>query len=162
MSTYLDEVERELRGIGAQRPIKPDVDPEPRPGPGRFDGAAAWARLGREAHDAIGSAALELIVARYGADLSPDMQTEVLFEAAEDVAGGHLEEIALEHLLHVGAIPRADVPGIPSLLGRICAECGATSADAGWRPPWTDWTEDGVICPCCMTATGAQEASPGR
>lgn len=151
--SYTAEIERELRSIGAARPIEPDVDPEPRPGPGRFDGGAAWARIGAEAQAAIGAAALELVVARQGMDLSRNMQEEALFEAAEAAAAGHLEEHVLEHLLEVGAIAQKDVPGIPSLLGRICARCGATAGDACWNPPWTDWSEDGTHCPSCKEGT---------
>lgn len=119
----------------------------------RFDGAAAWARLEPEPQAAIGAAALELVVARQGMDLSSDMREEALFECAEAAAGRHLEERAVEHLLDTAAIPRNDVPPLPSLVGRICARCGATEHDACWTPPWADWSADGTSCPQCEEQT---------
>ena len=117
----------------------------------RFDGAAAWSMLEPEAQAAIGGAALELVVARQGMDLSRDEREEAIFEAAETATVEVLEERALEHLLDVGAIPRREVPGIPSLLGPVCRGCGRTESDTCWTPPWesaSDWPEPDRCSAC--------------
>ena len=141
----------------APAPLVPYPGPEPSPPRiERFDGAAAWSRLEPQAQAAIGGAALELVIAREGMDASRDMREERIFEAAEREANAHLEERAMEHMLDVGAIPPDQVPGIPSLLGPICRECGCTDHDACWTPPRGDgcsWVEP-ELCSAC--AAGAQ------
>ena len=104
---FYDSVELSRRTMTRSGAVAP-------PAP-RFDGAAAWARLEPEAQAAIGAAALELAVARQGLDCARDMAEECRFEDAEQAAGKHLEERAVEHLLDVGAIPRDQVPPVPSL-----------------------------------------------
>ena len=124
----------------------------------RFNGASAWARLEPATQAAIGAAALELVIARQGMDLSRDMQEEALFEAAETEAASHLEERALEHMLDVEAIPHDQVPGIPSLLGPVCRGCGRTEHDTCWTPPWesvSEWPEPDQ-CPACVADAPVQ------
>ena len=128
----------------------------------RFDGADAWRLLEPEAQAAIGAAALELAVARSGMDLSRDMLEERLFEAAENEAASHLEERAIEHLTDVGALPRDQVPGVPSLLGPICRQCGCTEHDACWTPPWGEgcsWAGPDLCSACAADAPASLRAS---
>ena len=131
--------------------------------PSRFDGAEAWARLEPEAQTAIGAAALEFVVARLGMDVSYDEPAECVFEAAEHAVGVILEECATEHMLDVGAIPPDQVPGIPSLLGPVCRQCGCTERDACWTPPWGEgcsWVEPDLCSACAADAQIQPRTAP--
>ena len=134
----------------ATRP--PPPDPEPlRAIPPRFDGAVAWSQLEPEVQAAIGAAALELAIARYGLDVSYDTREERVFEAAEAAAGSALMGCALGHMLDLGAIPSDQVSGIPSLLGPVCRQCGCSEHDACSIPPWGEacsWTEPDLCSGC--------------
>ena len=160
LTPYLDEIERELAAFG--RRLRAAAGCEPieviPPRIERFDGAAAWSRLTSEQQGAIGAAALEVAVAREGMEVSRDTREELLFEAAENAAGGALAERALEPLLEAGAIPRDAAPGIPSLLGPICRGCGRTARDADRTPPWesaSEWPEPDR-CPACVADAPVQ------
>ena len=124
----------------------------------RFDGAALWPQLSPEQQAAFGAAALELAIARHGMDVARDMREEHLFEAAEQAAGAVIENLATKHVLETGLVSHDEVPGIPSLLGPVCRQCGCTEHDACWTPPWGEgcsWVEPD-LCSACAAGSGVR------
>ena len=90
------------------------------------------------------------------------MREECLFESADVAVGEALDDLATEHVFESGLVPPDQVPGIPSLLGPICRECGCTDHDACWTPLRGDgcsWVEPD-LCSACAPAQVRPRTAP--
>ena len=130
-----------------------------------FNGAAIWSQLSPEQQAAFGAAALELAVARFGVEVSRDEREERMFLAAEAAATSAIDEHAITALFDSRLVPPDQVPGIPSLLGPVCRECGHSEYDTCWIPPW-DLDMDGCawvepdLCADCADAQVRPRTAP--
>ena len=131
----------------------------------RFDGAAIWSQLSPEQQAAFGAAALELAVARFGVEVARNEREERMFLAAEEAATSAIDEHAITALFNTRLVPPDRVPGIPSLLGPVCRECGHSEYDTCWIPPW-DLDMDGCpwvepdLCADCADAQVRPRTAP--
>ena len=116
----------------------------------RFNGAAIWSQLSPEQQAAFGAAALELAIARYGVEVARGQREERLFLAAEEGVQVALDQRAEQHVFIDGVVSPRKVPGIPSLLGPICRQCGCTNHDAPGqdRGDSDSWAEPDLCRPC--------------
>ena len=131
--------------------------------PRRFDGAAIWSRLSTEQQTAFGAAAIELAIARYGAEVARDEREERLILAAEEACNERIDELAEEHVLVYGVVDPDEVPGIPTLLGPVCRQCGCTEHNACWTPPWGEgcrWVEPDLCSACAANSHVRPRTAP--
>ena len=132
--------------------------------PERLDGARIWAQLASEAQAALGAAAVELAIARFGVEVAVSEREERVFLAAEEAATSAIDACAEAHIFGGGLVSDRDVPGVPSLLGPICRECGCTEHDACWPAPWPGgegcaWAEPD-LCTACADAQVRPRTAP--
>lgn len=114
----------------------------------RFDGAAAWPQLSREQQNEIGAIALELVAGWLAMPGPGDVGLTPTFRAAEHAVGrltsGLIDRatdvLGLEGFQLLGA------PGIPSLIGRICEDCGCSEYDA--CPGGCSWVARNLCSTC--------------
>jgi hypothetical protein len=127
----------------------------------RFDGAAHWAKLSREAKDEIGAIALELVVAWHCQNRAyEDFPQEVPGGAALLRAADAADQLLIDLLrsAFVDNIEEAELasedgkPRIPALLGPICRSCGCSQCDA-CQPLSCSWVEPD-LCSACVEPAG--------
>ena len=130
--------------------------------PERLDGARIWAQLASEAQAALGAAAVELAIARFGVEVARDEREERMFLDAEEAAACAMDGCIEEHVFGVGLVSDREAPGVPSVLGPFCRECGCTEHDACWTPPWGEgcgWAEPD-LCSACADAQVRPRTAP--
>ena len=140
----------EQRAVIRRHALPPAVPIGQPASPGRLGGAVIWDRLTPEQQAGLGACAIELAVARFGVEVARDQREEHLFLAAEEGVLTALDQRAEQHVFIDGVVSPRKVPGIPSLLGPICRQCGCTNHDAPGqdRGDSDSWAEPDLCRPC--------------